>query len=325
MQNMLCVEPSAKHHQHLGQVIRSYSQLVKPKIIFLLLVTTAGSMWIASEGTVDIGLLGVTLLGGALAAGSANTINMIYDRDIDDVMERTRLRPLPSGRIQVRDASIFAILQALGSFAVLTTGANFLSACLALSGILVYVGVYTHWLKRSSPQNIVIGGAAGAIPPLVGWAAVTNSLAWPAWVLFAIIFIWTPPHFWALAILKREDYTRAGVPMLPVVYGEECTSRQIFYYTLIMVPVTLLLVLPLHVMGAFYFTMALMLGGGFVWKAWQLMQDPHDRDRAGAIFMYANIYLLLLCTSMGLDSLPMMHKFTGLLSDHLHTLVAAIL
>ncbi len=328
MQNTLWAESSLKHHQHLGQVIRSYSQLLKPKIIFLLLVTTAGSMWIAGEGAVDPLVFTMTLVGGALAAGSANTINMIYDRDIDDVMERTRHRPLPSGRIQVRDALIFAIVLALASFAVLTYWTNLLSAGLAMSGIGVYVGVYTHWLKRSSTQNIVIGGAAGAIPPLVGWAAVTNSLSWAAWVLFAIIFIWTPPHFWALAILKRDDYSKAGVPMLPVVYGEAQTSRQIFYYTLAMVPITLLLVIPLHVMGLFYLTMALVLGGGFIWKAWQLMQDPSDRDRAGAAFMYANIYLLLLCASMGIDSLPITHQLTmGLaesLTDQFQTLVALV-
>ncbi len=315
--------PSRKH-QHLGQVIQSYSQLIKPKIIFLLLVTTAGSMWIAGQGEVDPITFSVTIIGGGLAAASANTINMIYDRDIDDVMERTRHRPLPSGRIQVRDALIFAVVLAALSFGLMTAFVNVLSACLAMSGILVYVGVYTHWLKRSSTQNIVIGGAAGAIPPLVGWAAVANHLSWAAWVLFAIIFIWTPPHFWALAILKREDYRRANVPMMPVVKGEKYTSQQILIYTLVMVPVSLLLVFPLHVMGSFYLTAALMLGGGFVWKAWQLQQDPHDLDLAGSLFMYANVYLLLLCAGMGIDSLPVTHQLTARLSEGLHGFMAVL-
>lgn len=313
-----------KHHHTLWQVLRSYSQLVKPKIISLLLVTTAGGMWLAAEGQVDPWVFWVTLVGGAMAAASANTINMIYDRDIDDVMERTRHRPLPSGRIQARDALLFAIGLALGSFGLLALCTNLLAALLAMSGIGVYVGVYTHWLKRSSTQNIVIGGAAGAIPPLVGWAAVTGDLSWAAWVLFAIIFLWTPPHFWALAILKRDDYHRAGVPMLPVIRGERHTSRQIFLYTLVILPITLLLVFPFHVMGAFYLTSALMLGGGFVIKAWQLMQAPHDRDQAGGLFIYANLYLLLLCTAMGIDSLPWTHQITLGLSDQVQGWVGSI-
>ncbi len=313
-----------KHHHTVLQVLRSYSQLVKPKIISLLLVTTAGGMWLAGEGSVDPLVFWVTLVGGAMAAAAANVINMIYDRDIDDVMERTRHRPLPSGRIQTRDALLFALGLAIGSFGLLASLTNLLAACLAMSGIGVYVGVYTHWLKRSSTQNIVIGGSAGAIPPLVGWAAVSGSLSWAAWVLFAIIFLWTPPHFWALAILKRDDYQKAGVPMLPVVRGEHHTSRQIFLYTLGILPITLLLVFPFHVMGAFYLTSAAMLGGGFVIKAWQLMQQPTDRDQAGGLFIYANLYLLLLCTAMGIDSLPWMHQLTMGLSDHLHGWVGSV-
>lgn len=306
------------------QAIQSYSQLIKPKIIFLLLVTTAGGMWIAGQGSVDPKVFWVTLLGGAMAAASANTINMIYDRDIDQVMERTKHRPLVTGRIQPQEAWIFALVLAIGSFLLLLTQTNWLSACLAMSGIAVYVGVYTHWLKRSSTQNIVIGGAAGAIPPLVGWAAVTGSLSWAAWILFAIIFIWTPPHFWALAILKREEYFRAGVPMLPVVYGETETSKQIFLYTLIMLPVTLLLVFPLHVMGGFYALSALLLGIIFIGKAWQLRQNPTDRDTAGSMFMYANLYLLLLCTGMGIDSLPMTRHLVDQVGHSLHGYVLSV-
>lgn len=321
MQNTLWADRTAakqKHHHSVLQVLRSYSQLVKPKIIFLLLVTTAGGMWLAADEQVEPVIFWVTLAGGAMAAAAANVINMIYDQDIDDVMERTRHRPLPSGRIQPRDALLFAIGLALSSFLLLVSFTNLLAAGLAMSGIAVYVGIYTHWLKRSSTQNIVIGGAAGAIPPLVGWAAVAGELSWAAWVLFAIIFLWTPPHFWALAILKREDYHKAGVPMLPVVHGEHHTSRQIFLYTLVILPITLLLVFPLHVMGAFYLTTAVMLGGGLILKAWQLVQTPTDRDQAGRLFVYANLYLLLLCTAMGIDSLPWVQQLTLTLSDQLH-------
>ncbi|WP_338038695.1 heme o synthase [Neosynechococcus sphagnicola] len=220
--------PIQRHHQNFLQVIQSYYQLTKPRIILLLLITTAGGMWVAAQGQINPALLLVTLTGGALAAASANTINCLYDRDIDFIMERTRHRPLPSGRVQPLDALLFAIALAGASFALLTTGANLLSACLAFSGIVFYVGIYTHLLKRHSTLNIVIGGAAGAIPPLVGWAAVTGELSWAAWILFAIIFLWTPPHFWALAIMIRDDYAQVGVPMLPVVVGDAPTTRQSF-------------------------------------------------------------------------------------------------
>jgi protoheme IX farnesyltransferase len=277
-------------------------------------------MWIAAKGEVDPVLLLVTLISGACAAGSANTINCFYDRDIDYIMERTRHRPLPSGRIQPRDALIFAIALATLSFTLLAVFANLLSACLAMSGIVFYVLIYTHWLKRHSTLNIVIGGAAGAIPPLVGWAAVTGDLSWAAWVLFAIIFFWTPPHFWALAVLIREDYAKVGVPMLPVVVGNEPTARQIFYYTLILLPVTLLLVYPLHVMGAVYCGIALLLGSVFVQKAWQLMQAPSDLQVARSVFKYSILYLMLLCAGMGLDSLPFTHEFVSVVAGNLRTI-----
>lgn len=316
----------SRHHENLFQVIQSYWQLTKPRIILLLLITTAGGMWIAAEGQVNPVLLLVTLLSGACAAGAANTINCLYDRDIDYIMERTRHRPLPSGRVQPRDALLFAIALTLLSFSLLTVFANLLSACLAMSGIVVYVLVYTHWLKRHSTQNIVIGGAAGAIPPLVGWAAVTGDLSWAAWVLFAIIFLWTPPHFWALAVMIREDYAKVGVPMLPVVEGTESTARQIFYYTLALIPVTLLLVYPLNVMGAIYAAIALLLGGIFVKKAWQLMQAPSDLQVARSVFKYSILYLMMLCAGMALDSLPLTHQFTNLIATHwqiwVHTVTA---
>jgi protoheme IX farnesyltransferase len=313
-----------RKHQNLAQVIQSYFQLTKPRIILLLLITTAGGMWIAAQGQVDPKLLVMTLLGGALASGAANTINCIYDQDIDTLMERTRHRPLPSGRIQPRDAVIFASSLATLSFLLLTICVNFLSACLAMSGILVYVLVYTHWLKRHSTQNIVIGGAAGAIPPLVGWAAVTGDLNWVAWALFTLIFLWTPPHFWSLAIMIREDYAKVGVPMLPVVVGDAPTSRQIFYYTLALIPMSLLLVYPLQAMGLVYATAALLLGSVFVKKAWQLMQAPSDYAAARSLFKFSILYMMLLCAVMGIDSLPMTQQFTAMVIAEVKTIATEI-
>ncbi len=300
----------SQENQSLTQVIQTYFQLTKPRIILLLLITTAGGMAIAAQGQVDAKQLLVTLLGGALASASANTINCIYDRDIDYLMERTRHRPLPSGRIQVKEALIFAVTLATLAFLVLTLFTNFLAACLAMSGILTYVLVYTHWLKRHSTQNIVIGGAAGAIPPLVGWAAVTGDLSWVAWVLFAIIFVWTPPHFWALAILIRDDYAKVGVPMLPVVVGNAPTSRQIFYYTLALIPTSLLLVYPLHTLGLVYGLAAVGLGGLFAYKAWKLIQAPEEYGVARDLFKYSILYLMLLCTAMAVDMLPLTQQIT---------------
>ena len=291
-------------------VIQDYIELTKPRIIVLLLITTAGSMWIASEGKVDLFLLFITVLGGAIAAASANAINCLYDRDIDAKMERTSWRPLPSGRIQPINALVFAIALAIISFTMLTVYANLLAACLAMSGIATYVGVYTIWLKRSSTQNIVIGGAAGAIPPLVGWAAVTGELSWSAWVLFAIIFVWTPPHFWALALMIRDEYAKVGVPMLPVVKGAEVTANQILLYTLLLIPVSLLLVFPCNVMGLVYSLSAIGLGGAFIYKAMQLIKKPSDRDVARSVFKYSILYLALLCVAMGVDSLPIAHIST---------------
>jgi len=308
----------SKHHQTFPQVIQSYYQLTKPRIIPLLLITTAGSMWIAGEGKVDPLLLLVTLTGGTLAAASAQTINCIYDRDIDYDMERTRHRPLPSGRIQPRDALIFAIALGVLSFSLLTVFANLLAAMLAMSGIVFYILVYTHWLKRSSTQNIVIGGAAGAIPALVGWAAVTGTLSWVAWLIFAIVFVWTPPHFWALALMIRDDYAKVGIPMLPVVAGNEVTVRQIWFYTLILVPTTLLLVYPLHATGIVYAAIALALGGLFILKAWRLLHNPDDRTLAKDLFLYSISYMMLLCLSMVIDSLSLTHRVINVLASQLH-------
>ncbi|MDF5709343.1 MAG: heme o synthase [Nostoc sp. S4] len=308
----------SRHHETFLQVIQSYYQLTKPRIIPLLLITTAGSMWIAAQGQVDPLLLLVTLTGGTLAAASAQTINCIYDRDIDYDMERTRHRPMPSGKVQPRDALIFAIALATISFTLLAVFANLLAALLAFSGIVFYILVYTHWLKRHSTQNIVIGGAAGAIPALVGWAAVTGSLSWPAWLIFAIVFLWTPPHFWALALMIRDDYAKVGIPMLPVVEGDTATVRQIWYYTLITVVATLLLVYPLGASGILYAAIALILGGLFIHKSWRLLQNPEDRTVARDLFLYSISYMMLLCLGMVIDSLPITHHLISAVINQLH-------
>ncbi|MCU0518746.1 MAG: heme o synthase [Oscillatoria sp. Prado101] len=315
---------ASRHHENLLQVMQSYYQLTKPRIILLLLITTAAGMWVAAEGQVDPLLLLVTEIGGALAAGAANTINCLYDRDIDYIMERTRHRPIPSGRVNPRDALIFAIILASISFTLLTVFANLLAALLAMSGIVFYVLIYTHWLKRHSTQNIVIGGAAGAIPPLVGWAAVTGDLSWAPWVMFAIIFLWTPPHFWALAMMIRDDYAAVNVPMLPVIEGDESTARQIWLYTLILLPVTLLLVYPLHATGAVYAGVAVLLGVIFAQKAWQLLRAPSERNVARSLFKYSILYLMLLCAGMVVDSLPVTHQLAAAVMENVQALTAAI-
>jgi protoheme IX farnesyltransferase len=312
----------SRHHESFLKVIQSYYQLTKPRIIPLLLITTAGSMWIAAEGQVDPLLLLVTLTGGTLAAASAQAINCVYDRDIDFEMERTRHRPLPSGRVQPRDALIFASVLALISFTLLSLFANLLAALLAMSGIGFYVVIYTHFLKRHSTQNIVIGGAAGAIPALVGWAAVTGTLNWPAWVIFTIVFVWTPPHFWALALMIRDDYAKVCIPMLPVVVGNPATVRQIWLYTLVTVATTLLLVYPLQVSGIVYAVTALSLGGVFIYKAWRLLQNPEDRSLAKGLFLYSISYMMLLCLGMVIDSLPITHYVIGSISIKLHLLIS---
>jgi protoheme IX farnesyltransferase len=278
-------------------------------------------MWIAAKGQVDPLLLLVTLTGGTLAAASAQTINCVYDRDIDYDMERTRHRPVPSGRVQPRDALIFASVLAVISFTLLTVFANLLAALLAISGIVFYVLVYTHWLKRHSTQNIVIGGAAGAIPTLVGWASVTGTLSWAAWVIFAIVFVWTPPHFWALALMIQDDYAKVGIPMLPVVAGSRTTVRQIWLYTLVTVAATLLLIYPLQVSGIVYGAIALLLGSVFIYKAWQLLQNPEDRNVAKGLFLYSISYMMLLCLGMVIDSLPVTHYVVGVVINKVHLLI----
>ncbi|MFN5513506.1 MAG: heme o synthase [Cyanobacteriota bacterium] len=296
-----------RRHQSWRDVCQSYYQLTKPRIIPLLLITTAAALWVASEGQVDLKILFFTLTGGALAAASAQVFNCIYDQDIDYEMLRTRERPLPSGRVQPRHALIFGLALGALSFGLFALFVNLLSGLLALSGIVFYLLIYTHALKRHTVQNIVIGGAAGAIPPLVGWAAVTGDLSWSAWLLFALVFAWTPPHFWALALMIKDDYAQVSVPMLPVVAGDEATVKQIWLYSLAVVPLSLLLVYPLHACGYLYGLAALVLGGKFLAQAWCLRQAPHDRELARELFKFSIFYLMLLSLAMVIDSLSLLH------------------
>ena len=281
------------------QTISSYIDLMKPHVTILLLGTTVAAMAIAHQGLPPLGLVLATLLGGAMAAGSANCINCYIDRDIDQIMGRTQRRSLPSGRVQPTQALVFGIVLGIGSFIVLTAFVNLLSALLACSAILFYIFVYTMWLKRSSAQNIVIGGAAGAVPVLVGWAAVTNSLTLPAIWLFAIIFYWTPPHFWALSLLIQKDYEKASIPMLPVVMGERETRKQILLYSLLLLAVTMIL-FAMHAMGYFYLLVALVLGGILIYMAIRLIRDQ-TKKWARTLFWYSNCYLALIFAAMVID------------------------
>jgi protoheme IX farnesyltransferase len=279
---------------------RDYLALTKPRITLLLLATTATTMVVAAGGGFPLALLGYTMLGGALAAGAANAINMYWDRDVDAMMARTRRRPVPGGRISPKRALGFGLLLAALSVAVLGPLVNWLAAALALAGILFYVFIYTIWLKRTTPQNIVIGGAAGAVPPLVGWAAVTGGVALPALMLFAIIFLWTPPHFWALALYRRADYAAAGIPMLPIVAGEGETRRQIAWYSVALVVVSLLLA-PIAGAGGFYLVSAAVLGGVFLYLAFALGRS--QARGAMHLFGYSVIYLALLFGALAVDRL----------------------
>ena len=293
------IEEEKKEVSPVRQTISSYIDLMKPHVTVLLLGTTVAAMAIAKQGLPRLDLVFATLLGGAMAAGSANCINCYIDRDIDLVMGRTQRRSLPSGRVQPTQALIFGIVLGVGAFIVLTAFVNLLSAELACSAILFYVFVYTLWLKRSSAQNIVIGGAAGAVPVLVGWAAVTNSITLPAIWLFAIIFYWTPPHFWALSLLIQKDYEKASIPMLPVVMGERETRKQILLYSLLLLAVTMVL-FAMRAMGYFYLVCALLLGGILVYMAVRLFRDQ-TKKWARTLFWYSNCYLALIFAVMVLD------------------------
>ncbi|HEX5506430.1 MAG TPA: heme o synthase [Thermomicrobiales bacterium] len=280
-------------------LLSDYITMTKPRIISLLLVTTFGAMMIAEKGFPHPGVVFWTLLGGTLSSGGAGAINHFLDRDIDTKMGRTRGRPVATGRVAPWQALVFGVALGAASFVLMTLLVNLLSAALALGGLLFYVFVYTWWLKRSTPHNIVIGGAAGAFPPLVGWAAVTGHLALPAWILFAIVFYWTPPHFWALSLLIRGDYARAGVPMLPVVSGVAETRRQILLYSLILLAMTTLL-FATRTCGPVYLALALVLGGVLVYDALRLVRERTQRA-ARRLYLYSLLYLALLFAAMVID------------------------
>lgn len=282
--------------------LRAYVALTKPRIIELLLVTTVPTMVLAQGGIPPVWLMAAVVIGGTLAAGGANAINMYVDRDIDDVMRRTRHRPLPRHAVSPRNALWFGIGLSIAAFAFLAITVNLLSALLAMSATAFYVFVYTLWLKRTTPQNIVIGGAAGCVPVLVAWAAVTGEIGLPALVLFAVVFYWTPPHFWALALRYRGDYAAAGVPMLPVVRGEAETARQIVLYTIALIAVSLLL-LPAAGMGWIYLVTAVVLGGFFLSSALRLRGDAGSGRAAITLFRYSISYLTLLFAAVAADAL----------------------
>ena len=285
----------------LRDTVTAHYRLTKPRIVLLLLITTVPAMLLAARGLPSPWLILATLVGGALAAGSANSINMYLDRDIDAIMRRTRQRPLPSHAIAPEHALRFGFVLGAIAFYLLAVAVNVLAAVLALSAIAFYVFVYTMWLKRTTAQNIVIGGAAGAVPALVGWAAVTGTLAWPAVVLFGIVFVWTPPHFWALAMRFSGDYAAAGVPMLPVVRGESETRRQILLYSLVLFATTLVLV-PVGHMGPVYTAAAVALGGSFVYRALQVWRTGDDA-RTRRLFAFSILYLAGLFGAIGVDAL----------------------
>ena len=281
-------------------VISDYLTLTKPPIVLLLLVTALGGMFLAAGGVPSSALVFWVCAGGALGAGGANALNHYLDQDIDAIMSRTSQRPVPSRRISPHKALAFGIALNLAAFLLLAAWVNLLAAVLTAAATLFYVFVYTNWLKRSTPQNIVIGGAAGSIPPLVGWAAVTGGLDLPALYLFTIIFFWTPPHFWALALLIQRDYERAGIPMLPVVSGREYTGLNIFVYGLVLVALTLVFATTAAV-GLVYLGAAASLGAVFIALAWQLKLRQTARN-ARRLYLYSLSYLALLFVAMIVDS-----------------------
>ena len=283
------------------RTLGAYFALTKPRIIELLLVTTFPAMVVAADGMPDLWIALATLVGGALAAGGANTINCYIDRDIDAIMKRTHHRPLPEGLVTPNQALIFGISLSVISFVFLTLSVNLLTAMLAQSAILFYVFVYTIWLKRSTVENIVIGGAAGSVPPLCGWAAVTGSLDAAPLIMFAVIFLWTPPHFWALAIPYTEDYANARVPMLPVTRGAREATRRSLVYSIVTVFVSLTLYITGDV-GLVYLALAGILGAGLIWLSIRQIQLA-TVAAAWSLFKYSTTYLALLFAAMVIDRL----------------------
>ncbi|MEX2246088.1 MAG: heme o synthase [Dehalococcoidia bacterium] len=298
---MGAIEAGLRRESSLADTLGAYLALTKPRIISLLLITTIPTMILAADGVPSLWLMLATVVGGTLAAGGANAINCYFDRDIDELMPRTQGRPLPMGRIEPAHAMVFALALEVAAFGLLAMSANVLAASLALGAAAFYVFVYTLWLKRTTPQNIVIGGAAGAVPPLVAWAAVTGEVGLPAVVLFAVIFLWTPPHFWALAIKYREEYARAAVPMLPVVATPEETRTQIFLYAALLLPMSLLLVATSDASWV-YGAAAVVLGAAFLWRTWELRGDDRPAAAMG-VFRFSIYYLALLFVAVAADRL----------------------
>ena len=292
--------PTAEIPSGLLGLANDYLALTKPPIISLLLITATGGMFLAAGGIPSLQTLALVCIGGALGAGGANAINHFLDQDIDALMSRTARRPVASNRIAPIHALTFGIALNVAAFLVLTYWVNLLSASLTLSATLFYLLVYTGWLKRNTPQNIVIGGAAGSIPPMVGWAAVTGGVELPALYLFSIVFFWTPPHFWALAMLIQKDYKAAGVPMLPVVVGEERTTQNIFMYSLALVALTLLFAAT-DAVGLVYLASAVVLGAVFIVMAWHLRREQTIR-KARHLYLYSLLYLALLFAVMLADA-----------------------
>ena len=285
----------------LVSIVRDYLTLMKPPIILLLLITAVGAMFLAAEGWPPPVLAALVCAGGALGAGGANALNHYLDQDIDLVMSRTRERPLPGDRVPPVNALVYGILLNVAAFVILAVWVNLLAASLTLAATLFYVFVYTVWLKRRTPQNIVIGGAAGSFPPMVGWAAVTGGVDLAAVHLFAIIFLWTPPHFWALALLIQKDYERAGVPMLPVVATRAHTVRQIFIYSLALVALSLALIFT-SAAGLVYLVSVSVLGCIFIGLAWVLLRKEAARH-ARRLYLYSLLYMMLLFVAVAADSL----------------------
>jgi heme o synthase len=296
------VAGTASRARRVRTTALSYFHLTKPRVIELLLVTTLPSMILAAGEMPPVRLIVEVLLGGALAAGGANTINCWIERDRDQLMRRTAHRPLPQGDVRPEGALVFGLVLEVLAFVLLWSTVNLLSAVLAVSAMLFYVFVYTIWLKPRSPQNIVIGGAAGAVPVLVGWAAVTGSLAAPAWILFAIVFLWTPPHFWALSLRYFDDYQAAGIPMLPVAKGVPAAVRQILVYAIVVVATTFTLPLVTDNVGAVYLVTAAVLGALFIAQAVRLARDTTPAQ-AIRLFTYSNTYLALLFTAVAINTL----------------------
>jgi protoheme IX farnesyltransferase len=285
----------------LRQAVSDYLALTKPRITLLVLVTTAAAFWVASKESFSIALFVITLVGTGLASAAAGVLNCLIDRDVDALMARTQGRPLPAGRVHPLSALLFGAVLSVGSFVVLAWGTNLLAASLALVAILFYTFIYTRWLKRTSPFCTEVGGIAGALPPVIGWAAATGEIGAPVLVLFGILFFWQPPHFWALALGRTEEYRAANLPILPVVCGADATRRRSLIYTLALLPTSLLLSYPLGIAGIFYAAGAAMLGMGLIYLAWRDWRAPSPAG-GKRLFLYSMLYLALVFLLIVLDS-----------------------